>query len=136
MTITITTDIAAAIAISIPAPYGALWAALRTELVGAPLADVTIELQGAQFAAWQTGAPEDPDLIATARACQEVLAHLTPQVTRGLAEVAEVIGEVGVVAGAVRWTAAAIGQRIQQVRDRRRQERDAAIERTDLIELY
>ncbi len=134
--ITITPDIAASIAALIHAPYGALWAALRTELIGAPLDEVTTEMQSAQFAAWQSGATEDADLIATAHACQAVLAQLTPPTARGLSEVAQVIGEVGVVAGAVRWTAAAIGQHIQQVRDRRRQERDSAVERTDLIELY
>jgi hypothetical protein len=137
MTITITADIAASIATSIPAPYGALWGSLRSDLTGAPLGEVTTALQSAQFEAWQSGAPEDADLIATARACQAVLAQLTPPATRGgLTEVAQIIGEVGVVAGAVRWTAAAIGQQIQRARDARRAERDAAVERTDLIELY
>jgi len=134
--ITITSDIAAAIATRIQAPYGALWAALRVDLIGAPLAELTTELQDAQFSAWQSGAPDDADLIATARACHAVLAELTPPATRGLSEVAQIIGEVGVVAGAVRWTAAAIGQQIQRVRDARRRERDGAVERTDLIELY
>ncbi len=134
--ITITPDIAAAIATRIKAPYGALWTALRVDLVGAPLGEVTTELQSAQFATWQSGDPEDADLIATARACHAVLAELTPPATRGLSEVAQIIGEVGVVAGAARWTAAAIGQQIQRVRDARRQEREGAVERTDLIEMY
>lgn len=129
-------DTTARIAALIHAPHGALWAALSTDLLGSQLYEVTTELQSAQFQAWQSGTPEDADLIATARACQAVLTLLTPPATRGLSEVAQLIGEVSVVAGAVRWTAAAIGEQIQRVRDRRRQERDGAVERTDLLELY
>lgn len=129
-------DTTARIAALIAQPHGALWAALRTDLLGAPLLEVTRELQSAQFQAWQAGEPEDADLIATARACQAVLVQLTPPVTRGLSEVAQLIGEVSVVAGAVRWTAAAIGEQIQRVLDRRRQERDSEVQSTDLIELY
>jgi len=135
-TITITPDIAASIATHIQAPYCALWAALWGDLIGAPLGEVTTELQSAQFSAWQSGQPGDADLIATARSCHAVLAQMTPPSTRGLTEVAQIIGEVGVVAGSVRWTAAAIGQQIQRARDSRRQQREGAVERTDLLELY
>lgn len=131
MTINIDAAISARILSAIPDGNRALWESLASDLVGAPLDLVTGQLQAAAF-----DDHRDADLLATSRACGIVLADLTPPVTRGLSEVAQIIGEIGVVAGAVRWTAAAISQQIQQLRDRRRHERDDAIERTDLIELY
>lgn len=119
------------IAALIPDDHRGLWTSLSTEMAGAPLADVHSALQEAYLQDLQ-----DRDLGATSRACGIALADLTPPVTRGLSEVAQVIGEVGAIAGAVRWTAAAIGQHVQQVRDRRRQERDGAVERADLLEMY
>lgn len=128
---TIDAAIASRIAALIPDGHRDLWSSLSAAMAEAPLDEVYSALQEAYLQDMQ-----DRDLGATCRACGIVIADLTPPVARGLSEFAQVIGEVGVVAGAVRWTAAAIGQQIQQIRDRRRQERDAAVERTDLIELY
>ena len=131
MTDMIDTAIAARVAALIPDGHRDLWQVLSPVLVGAPLEQVTSQLQEAAFADLQ-----DRELLATSRACGIVLAELTPPTARGLAEIAEVIGAVSVVAGAARWTAAAIAAQIQRVRDRRRQEAADGVQRTDLIELY